>query len=239
MREEILLFDLAIACYIYSNISKFDESYKTFLKSTNFNPDLTKEKHRIELLIWLNAWGCRQFTKEFYDLASSEIFSWYDKYSSQIFNLNKNILNLTKKNLDDLIPAFNSLANKIASYRTSKNNKIVYKIGPTGAAKILFAIRRNIFIPWDKKIREYFRLGKSGVSYVKFLSQVITILKKLEIQCKHFGFSLNHLPEKIGRPNSTVPKLIDEFYWVIITNASSIPEPEIFRKWIQWSGIKF
>ncbi|MFX0139332.1 MAG: hypothetical protein ACFFDN_37170, partial [Candidatus Hodarchaeota archaeon] len=139
----------------------------------------------------------------------------------------------------ELIPAFNSLSKIIASKRIQKNKEIEVKIGSTGAAKILFVIRPKALIPWDKKIRKKFNFKESGESYVEFLSQIKSILENLEIECKNFGFSLDDLPKKIGRPNSTVPKLIDEYYWVMITNPNSKLDPEIFRRWIQWSGIKF
>lgn len=204
----------------------------------DFNPDLILEEHRTALLSWLNAWGCRQFIKKDHTSASSEILEWYNEYNSQIFRLDKKILDLTNKDLNDLNQAFDSLAKKPASFRVTGNDRSPNKIGPTGAAKILFAIRRHALIPWDNTIRKYFKYDGSGDSYANFIKQVISTLQKLKIECEKQGFDLEQLPEKLDRISSTLPKLIDEYYWVITRNPGSKPISETFRKWIEWSGLK-
>ena len=74
------LSELAFACYIYGQMSDYDSSYLHFLEATNHALDLKVAEHRIELLKWLNKWGCRQFAKIYYHLASEEIETWYEEF---------------------------------------------------------------------------------------------------------------------------------------------------------------
>ena len=73
------LSELAFACYIYERIGGYDEALYKFIENTKPNLDIMKSEHRIELLKWLNKWGCRQFAKEYYILASEEIKCWYEE----------------------------------------------------------------------------------------------------------------------------------------------------------------
>jgi len=108
-------------------------------------------------------------------------------------------------------------------------------VGPTGAAKILFAIRPNALVAWDDSIREHYGYDGSGASYLAYLHRVRSILEELKDACNRNGFTLPQLPKQLGRNNSTVPKLIDEYYWVTIAKGCSLPAQDTFQEWTQWS----
>ena len=110
-------------------------------------------------------------------------------------------------------------------------------VGPTGAAKILFAIRRNALVPWDDPRRRHYGYDGSGPSYSSYLHRVKSILEKLEDACNRNGFKLTQLPKKLKRNNSTAPKLIDECHWVTITKGWRLPTEGILQKWAQWNKI--
>lgn len=96
--------------------------------------------------------------------------------------------------------------------------------GPTGAAKTLFALRPKSLILWDIPMRKYFNNGDSGYAYIKYIKKVNEDINDLIVQCKNNNFSIEELPEKINRPHSTVPKLIDEYHWVTITKGWKVPK---------------
>lgn len=225
------LAELAFACFSYGN----DNSYLHFLQATNQSPDLLNPEHRKALLIWLNQWGCRQFAVKHHDRASSEILSWYNEFANALFSPDKNLWDLTEIQLEHVAQAFESLSSRTASVRTLNGSTFPVSIGPTGAAKILFAIRRNALVPWDKQIRDKLRYDDSGKSYVIYLRDILTKLDKLKQSCEKNGFNLADLPKQLGRPYSTIPKLIDEFNWVTITYNTPVPNLETFQRWFQWS----
>jgi hypothetical protein len=44
-------------------------------------------------------------------------------------------------------------------------------------------------------------------------------------------------PEQTGRPGSTPPKLIDEYYWVTITRAFTPPTRQDLAQWLTWAEL--
>ena len=47
--------------------------------------------------------------------------------------------------------------------------------------------------------------------------------------------TLADLPRRLGRPQSTLPKLVDEYYWVTITRDCKPPDPHTLERWVAWS----
>jgi len=112
------------------------------------------------------------------------------------------------------------------------------KFGPIGAAKILFGIRPKALIPWDNAIRDHYRQKESCASYLEFLKRIKSIiLGKIKPACKRKRFTLAELPAQLGRHNSTIPKLIDEYHWVTITKGCTPPTQDTFQRWAQWGEI--
>lgn len=132
------LSELAFACFLYSRLTDYDNSYLLFLQSTNGSPDLSNPEHRKALLAWLNRWGCRQFALEYHEHASGEILSWHNEYSSTLFPRDRNLWELSEPELASAGAAYESLSSRIASYRARDRNSFAVSVGPTGAAKILF-----------------------------------------------------------------------------------------------------
>lgn len=229
------LSELAFACFLYERFADYDKSYHNFLQKTNSSPDFNIPEHRQSLLTWLNKWGCRQFSLEYHELASEKVSFWYNKYGDSLFHKDSNLWELTESEFALVGDAYESLSNLTASKRTRNGTTFSVSIGPTGAAKILFALRPKALPPWDEPIRKKLGYDKSRYSYIKYLKKISGILEKLEKLCQKNGFQLIDLPTKIGRPNSTVPKLIDEYYWITITNNCSLPEAETFKRWADWN----
>ena len=123
MERPMRLSELAFACYIYGRISDYDSSYHDFLKAANHAPDLRLESHRIELLKWLNKWGCRQFAKEYHRLASDQIAAWYEQFNSQLISKDKTLLNLSDDNINSTSTTFDELAKQTASKRANKSSR--------------------------------------------------------------------------------------------------------------------
>jgi len=112
---------------------------------------------------------------------------------------------------------FNNLANKIASKRKLNKKKIIVKVGPVGASKILFALRPNVFPPWDTPICKELKYTMSGEGYVIYLKDVQNHLLTLNRECHSSKISINNLPVILKREKSSLPKLIDEYNWITIT----------------------
>ena len=231
----VALSDLAFACHVYGGMSDYDSSYIRFMKATRGAPDLGNAAHREAMLDWLNKWGCRQFKTEYHDQASSAILEWSRMYERSLFPRNRELLRLGETELAAVGLAFESLSKRIACYKTRKGATYPVSVGPTGASKVLFAIRPHALLPWDGAIRSNLGYDGSGSSYVAFLGHVRSLLEDVGRLCEREGFELTDLPKKLGRPQSTLPKLVDEYHWVTITSGCKPPHSDTLQRWADWS----
>jgi hypothetical protein len=229
------LTELAFACYVYGRMTDFDSSYLQFLKKTKPNLDLNNKQHRMALLKWLNDWGCRQFSIKYHELASEEIRTWYQDVGNQLFSPDKTFLDLSDGDLASVRIAYTELVNRTASIRTLPNgDQSKVTIGPTGTAKILFALRPNSMIPWDEPMRSEFHYDGSAGDYTEYLLCVAENLGELNETCVRMGFKLSDLPQLLGRPKSSLTKLIDEYHWVTISRKCPTPTSQELKQWVQW-----
>jgi hypothetical protein len=189
----------------------------------------------MSLLKWLNNWGCRQFAIEYHTLASHEIWIWYQENVTRMFPADVTLLSLSNEDLAQVEQAYDQLISRTASRRTMRNgNEISVEIGPTGASKILFALRPLALIPWDDPIRKRFGLDGSARSYTSFLRNVMTNLNELEQTCGEKGYTITDLPNLLGRPTSSIAKMIDEYFWVTITRGCPVPPEDEILRWATW-----
>ena len=174
------LAEIAFACYIYSHMSNYDRSYLRFVEETSPRLDLRLERHQMALLKWLNDWGCRQFSKDYHGLAAKEIGEWYEEVSVRLFPVDKTLLSLSNGDFALAEQAYDGLVTRTASRRKRANgHETKVTIGPTGTAKILFAVRPNALIPWDDPIRQRFGEDNSARSYINYLRAAKSHLEEL------------------------------------------------------------
>jgi len=229
------LAELAFACYIYARMTDYDISYYRFRQETNPQLDLKNNQHRIALIKWLNGWGCRQFALAYHDLASEEIHSWYQMFGACFFSQDKPLLDLTSNDLSLVEQAYAELVVRTASMRERpRGGQIKVTIGPTGTAKILFALGPNALVPWDEPIRGHFQLGDSAHAYIEYLHIVRENLEELDQACEELGYRLADLAELLNRHTSSLTKLIDEFFWVTISRNCPTPASVELLKWAAW-----
>jgi hypothetical protein len=214
----------------------YDSSYESFKKVTQPELDFHSNDHLTALLKWLNAWGCRQFATSYHEDAKKKLSEWHNEVDSQIFDHDKTILNLTEEDFNIVEKVYGTLVNKTASWRNAANGNLVrVEIGPTGASKILFAWRPQVFIPWDSFMRDKGKFDGSARSYVVYLRKTQEQLLELSNECRNAGFEIADLPSKLGRPGLSLTKLMDEYSWVTITRKCPAPKEEVLKRWASWS----
>jgi len=228
------LGELAFGCYLYSRFTNYDNSYRELLNVTNGELDLKNSSHRKALLRWLNNWGCRQFAKEYHRMASNELLSWFYSYGNSLVPIGKNIWDLGEDDFVMIGYLYEKLLNCRASYRKNKNQRSLVRFGATGAAKILFALRPKVLLPWDNRIRSELGYDKSKSSYISFIKRVESEIDELAGDCLRHGINLSDIPEILERSSPSVPKIMDEYYWVTVSNKCDPPDCETLRRWLKW-----
>ncbi len=97
----------------------------------------------------------------------------------------------------------------------------IVTVGATGAAKILHALRPKVLPPWDDPIRAALGLDGSRDSYLVYLADVQENVRGIEAEAAALG--ITNVPMALGRPRSSLPKMIDEYYWITLTRGHAPP----------------
>lgn len=216
----MLLEDIKDACRLYGMITGFDTTLADFRQAVSPAFDPFNDAHRIALIKWLNTWACRQFSIKDRPLASASLAAWAGDWLEQLPGPERHLTELGPSEIRTCYEAFEALCRQTASRRELPNGKVsTVTYGPTGAAKTLFAIRPLAIPPWDEPIRS--ELEHHGVhSFRAYLDRVANQLRELSAEA---GVSVSELPALIGRPDSSPPKLIDEYNWIVITKGIKPP----------------
>ena len=229
------LGNLAFACYLYSSMTGYDKSYDQLRDKTKPQLELHYPAHRQALLVWLRAWGCRQFVLEYHELASREIADWYNQFARELFPKETALLDLSDDRFQLIERAYAVLVDRPAGERKSRGGGLsTVPVGPTDTAKILFALRPNALVPWDEPMRAHFRLEGSGQDYGQYLRKVQGELQELWKDCGALGIPFQSLPARLGRPHSSLAKLVDEYFWVTITRKCPCPPADQLAEWTSW-----
>jgi len=229
------LFQLAYICRVYGGLTGFDKAYQTFLDKTAGKLDLRDPIHMEALFKWLRAWGCRQFAIEYHKQASESILGWADLWESRLPESSLALVRLSDEDIQVVGDVYDDLSQCRASQRTRNGNRYDVRVGPTGAAKILFAARPLAFPPWDDLIRAKCGYDGSRRSYCEYLVGVREQISQLCSEAAELGVAAQDISTEVGRPKSTLPKLVDEYNWVTLTKDLSPPEAEEIAKWYRWS----
>jgi len=129
-----------------------------------------------------------RISKDHHALAANEISSLYNSFSPRFFSPQKMLHSLSNDELNFAQEAFGDLMHRTASMRKTRNKQTSrIEIGPTGAAKILFALRPNAMVPWDIPIRSNHGLDGSALSCRSFLITVRIHLVELKDECENYG----------------------------------------------------
>lgn len=215
--EKIRIQELPAALYLFAQITAGDKAY---LEIFDKNISLSKKEDVDLLLIFLRKWGCRQFYTKDTDITTKNLMDWDKKNVQFLPNRTKNILQTTKSEIKTYVKLFDSLAHLTAA----KNNNSLVTVGPVGAAKILFVLRKNIFIPWDKNICEKLGYSKDGKGYYDYLIYVKEILTELKEECKLSGIDFNKILTILDKSSASLTKLVDEYFFIKYTKKIDVRE---------------
>jgi len=230
----LTLEELESACHLYGDRANFDTSYHEFLRSTDRWPDLARREHRDALLRWLRKWSLWQFAVDCHDLASEEILTWHNEQMDNLVPFTRQIWDLKEPDLRCIRDVYQSLSGRIACYRHRNGHRFPVRVGPAGpagTANILFALRPHAFLPWNAAIRDELGYGPDAQSYVSYLGQLKVLLRRdVAPICRHHNLSLTDLPQRLNRPLSSVPKIIDEYLWVTLSAGRQDPNPCVVQR---------
>ncbi|MFO7997184.1 MAG: hypothetical protein R6U93_08655 [Dehalococcoidia bacterium] len=230
--ESVTLYKLALASAMYNSLTPFNKSLKLLSDGTGSNIDLANPEHCRSLLTWLNDWGCRHLAEDQHDVASESIADWYQTKGAGLFEANKPLWELEDGELEAPAWAYGALKDMAGARRIRGGRDLEISIGPTAASKILFAIRPKALMPWDEAIRVAFECSGSPGSYIRYLKEIRKLTLDIGDLCRSKGFQIDELPHKLGRPDSTLLALVNEYIWITETRKIQLPSLETLNHWV-------
>ena len=232
------LYEAAIACRAYTAFGgEFDDSFRQFVSITGGALRLESDDCGSALMKWLNEWGCRQFAKEYHDDALERIRLWAQRYLRDLPGEAASILELTDSDIHRAAGAFDVLKELQASQKGTRRGVVSVRVGATGGAKIIYALRPQALPPWDDAIRNRLHCDGSADSYASFIRTVIHEVEELLADAAKHGVSRSQLPAIIGSSESTLAKIVDEYFWVTITRGFAVPKVSDLQTWARWCGV--
>jgi hypothetical protein len=195
-----------------------DGATRRLASATGGRVDLSVQVHRLAAITWLRAWGCRHLRRA--DTARTEeaLRVWWTAWGTLLPGDQATLTGLRENDLTTAGQAYDALRAAPAASRSFRGRDVAVAFGDTAAAKLLFAIRPQVFPPWDEPIRLAFGKPSGGAAYVRLLRLSAAALAGLAAR---LSVQVSGLPAALGRPGSSPPKLVDEFLLVRLPRRQS------------------
>jgi hypothetical protein len=193
-----------------------DGATRRLRAATGGQVDLTDPAHRLAAITWLRAWGCRHLRRADTPLTDEALRTWWTAWNGSLPGDQATLTGLGEDDLLSAGRAYDALRGSPAARRSVQGSDLDVAFGDTATAKLLFAIRPRVFPPWDEAIRLAFGRPGGSAAYVRMLRLSAAALEGL---AGRLAVSVSELPEILGRPESTPPKIVDEFLLIRIAKS--------------------
>jgi hypothetical protein len=213
-----IVADLRRTAAVFNGFADADTSWLRLAEDTKPVIDLSRADHRLRLLRWLNSWGCRIRYPRAGEPAPFDtgVAAWWRSCRTALPRAS--LAQLTDAEIDAAAAAYQELAGVRVSAGPA-----VRTLGPTAAAKALYALRPRAIVPWDAAIaRALHGRSRDGAAFGRHLRLGRQWARSLIAES---GVDEDALPGLVGRPGVSLAKLLDEYMYVTITMASRATRP--------------
>jgi hypothetical protein len=221
------LYELAYACRLYRG--QFDRAYDQMCESLGPNPDLASQVRQDSLMRFLNDWRCRIPRKNFPTL-QKRLQQWAALWIPQLPDASRDIRFLNDSERAQVGNSYEALLHLGAGLNFQD----------TAAAKTLHALRPHTLPIWDSAIKGWF-ISKRGLSeltagqlYSDFIHHIAEEISELEMDMARLGHCLRDVSQLVHGSGGSLVKLVDEYYWVTITDGHAAPTRDNLEQWLRW-----
>lgn len=215
------LFGVSYAARLFREVDN-PSSFGQLLHLTAPAINLQNPAHASALLNWLNQWGCR-IAGNLFPALSTSLSYWDQQWRPQLPQPHVELVNLQNADLDILVAAYEVLLG-------------VHGLGPTAAAKVLFALHPETAMAWDEAIRAVLNIGANEQGYRDMLVHSKHEAEMLIADASRCGIgNRQDIPGIVGSPDRTLARLLDEYNWITITNGHQIPTCSDLKQWAIWA----
>jgi hypothetical protein len=205
------LAELRRAAEVFNGFANADTSWLRLIQETRSAIDLSQAAHRTILLRWLNSWGCRiRYPREGEPAPYDDgVRTWWEAWGATLPDVD--LVHLTDAGIDTAAKAYSDLAGVVVSAGRSRRT-----LGPTAAAKALYALRPNTIMPWDAAIAATLHGDRDGAAFGRHLRLGRDWAAAVIAEAGTSGVSGEAIPALMGRP-VPLAKVLDEYLYVAFT----------------------
>jgi hypothetical protein len=197
----------------FAAVARVDASSRRLAEATGGHADLAIPAHREAAITWLRAWGCRHLRRADTPRTSEALGTWWVDWGARLPDEHQTLTRLSGAEMITAGQAYDALRARPAARRSVQGRDLDVAFGDTATAKLLFTLRPQVFPPWDEAIRLAFGRPGGGDAYVRLLRLSAAALDGL---ARRLAVPVGGLPEVLGRPGSSPPKLVDEYLLIRI-----------------------
>ncbi|MFF4015229.1 MmcQ/YjbR family DNA-binding protein [Streptomyces sp. NPDC001843] len=203
---------LRLSAEVFAAYQGVDRSWLELRRLTAPALDLTDPAHRTALHRWLNSWGCRlPYPQEGGPYPFGEgLAAWTGRHPLPRTPL----ADLTDPEIDAVAVAYEELSQLPVRPRPRPRT-----LGPTAAAKALYALRPHTVMPWDAAIATELYGARDGAAFARHLRTGRAWARAVLTES---GLTAEALVADLGRPAVTLPKVLDEHLYVTITRRQAL-----------------
>ncbi len=179
-------------------------------------PDLADPAQAARLHRWLNQWGCRigYPGPGQPDVFGDSVAGWWPASQDLLPRPDQRLARLTDAELEAASRAYAGVYLRPASVSMAGRTRA---FGPTAAAKLLYFIRPLAITPWDNAISLRTGAGRDDAAFLRHLTACRGWAQDLEAEARGLGVAPGQIGAYLGRPTSSVARLIDEWLYTTIT----------------------
>jgi len=190
-----------------------DDGLRALGAATGGEIDLGRAEDRHALHRWLNGWGCRiRYPRagepDYFD---SGIRSWWRRRKQALPGVAAPLAELSDDQIELVASAYADLC-AVAVAQTA--NGAMRTLGPTAAAKSLFALRPRAVMPWDLMIATRLHGARDGDAFARHLRLGRSWARAL---LDGAGHDEQQLAAEVGQPSASLARLLDEYCYVRYT----------------------
>jgi hypothetical protein len=197
---------------VFAGFANVDRSWHALLAAAHPGLDLSRAEHRALLLRWLNSWGCRiRYPREGEPAPFDDgLARWWKRWGPVLPEVA--LAELPDEGADALGRAYAELAAiEVSAGRTRRT------LGPTAAAKALYALRPDTVMPWDAAIAEHLHGVRDGAA---FSAHQRLGRQWARAVAEEAGVPAGDVPGLVGARTVSLAKLLDEHLYVTVTMAA-------------------
>ncbi|WP_410659398.1 hypothetical protein [Amycolatopsis sp. lyj-112] len=207
------LAELRRAAEVFNGFANVDASWLRLLEAVSDQRgqpaiDLSQAAHRTIILRWLNSWGCRiRYPREGEPAPFDDgVTAWWEVWGAALPDVD--LVDLTDAGIDTAAKAYSDLSGVVVAAGRARRT-----LGPTAAAKTLYALRPNTIMPWDAAIATTLHGDRDGAAFGRHLRLGRDWAAAVVAEAGDEGATI---PALMGRPVS-LAKVLDEYLYVAIT----------------------